>query len=596
MNQAEYNQLISQTFCENAIRTVMLIDDEYVPYSKLVKLSLKSKTIEELQEQLASSERAASIQNYFESKKLICDVSDGFTNFDAEKARKSDLIILDYFLENNDPKRTIQILNDLVNSNHLNLVALYTNKSLEDSWLQVVTSLLGCGEVDFEDLIEDENPREFWNDKTNSGTEIPDNWHNTITNNDVANFLLRKRPEPGTIRKIIEQLDPDQKKNRSVVYTGICHDKLITSELDLLGNDKFEGEFCGNFSGSKWLKIGNLFLCFSDKNVDVTGEDIYKTLNKALVDWNPNYFRLVLSEIENQLENEGVSISNFSKDDYLEQAAWLWQILSSSSKLNISDLISQNQSKITSKLLNNDGLTQFSNKVLDCMNDEFPQQEKLELQTEEQNKDEYKIYKDNLTKANLQVVDTQIRKTLSDTHSAAEKQPSKVVIAMNKSLSLKAISTDHITTGTILSDETKSHWYLCVSPACDCVPEQNNTNLTKRLAPGFKPLKFLELTVITEGSALKSATDGKYLFLPDDVILQVEGEPKLDYVIVHNKAEEALNFKVSFLECDESELTTAPQILTVYAQLKEEYAARFQALASHHVGRIGVDFINYVAP
>ena len=142
MNEENYNNLIKKTFCENAIRTVLLIDDQYSPYAKLVSDVKNAHNLEELKSLLDFSERAAGIQQFFEEKKLICDISDGFTNFDPEKARKSDLIILDYYLEGNEPRKTVEILNELLISNHMNLVILYTNKELDESWLQVICSLL----------------------------------------------------------------------------------------------------------------------------------------------------------------------------------------------------------------------------------------------------------------------------------------------------------------------------------------------------------------------------------------------------------------------------------------------------------------------
>lgn len=594
MNQEAYNALITKTFCDNAIRTVMLIDDQYVPYASLVKTTTDATDLEDLQASLELSSRAAEIQNYFENKKLICDVSDGFTNFDAEKARKSDLIILDYFLENNEPVKTISILDELAHSNHLNLVVLYTNKSLDDSWLQVVSSLRGCGKVDLEDLIANEENFEFWEDETESGEKIPESWLNTIDEHDVASFLMGLKPDKNTIGKIIKAIGAENSSKRQAVYIGLCHHRIVQGKLDLLNKQEtYDGEFCGCFGDSKWLKIGNLFLCFSHKEQDDTGEKINQKLNDALINWSPNYFRLILSEIENQLENEGVSISSFDQNNYLDQAAWLWQILSESSKLDVSDLVSQNNLTVREKLLSNKTLISFATSVLDCIKTEFPQLHEIEQQRDDQSDDDYATYKKATLSKNVEITNEQIRKSISVTSSNLSAQPSDVVVAINKSLSLKEISTPHITTGSILTNESKDEWYVCVSPACDCVPEQNNTDLTRRLSPNYKPLKFLELTKVKQGSALKKATQGKYLFLPGEVFLQIEGEPKLDYVISSNSSKALNTFDVYFLDSDEENVTTSPKILTIYSQLKEEYSARFQAIASHHVGRIGVDFVNY---
>lgn len=44
---------------------------------------------------------------------MICDVDNGSVNFDVDLIRKSDLIIVDYHLDNNAPDKTLKLLQDL---------------------------------------------------------------------------------------------------------------------------------------------------------------------------------------------------------------------------------------------------------------------------------------------------------------------------------------------------------------------------------------------------------------------------------------------------------------------------------------------------
>jgi len=592
MNEENYNNLIKKTFCENAIRTVLLIDDQYSPYAKLVSDVKNAHNLEELKSLLDFSERAAGIQQFFEEKKLICDISDGFTNFDPEKARKSDLIILDYYLEGNEPRKTVEILNELLISNHMNLVILYTNKELDESWLQVICSLRGCGSVLLDDLL-NEDELDFWLDKTDEG--IPEAFLNTITNEDMANFLLNRKPSKETIKRIVDELNGQDRKYSRAIYLAICHHKVVQGKLDLLEKqDKYEGEVYGNITKSKWLKIGNLFLSFSHKDSDYDGEKLYNRLEESLIDWKPNFYRLILSEIENQLENEGVSVSSFTKENYLEQAGWFWQILSDTTSLNTSNLITQNNQLIKDKLLVNQGLLEFIDSLLECFSVDFPQQSIIEPKKDEQEVAAYQQYKKNVELDNNKTIKEQILYSIKTASEVLNASPSEVVIALNKSLSLKEFTTSYITTGSILRSEDKDLWYMCVSPACDCVPAQNNTNLTKRLSPKFKPLKFIELKKVKQSSALSKATDGKFLFLPNGIFLQIVGEPELEYVIASNVSSADKVYNVYFLNSVDDNVTATPTELIIYAQLKEDYSARFQAIASHHVGRIGVDFIKYL--
>ena len=106
-----YKEKIVKAFRDDAIRSVLLIDDEYIPYKELVtnkktiseKLNdlrdgdlsdladLKSK-IDELNKintEVQRSDVAKEFVNFFHNNKLICDVESDTTNLDYEKIRKS---------------------------------------------------------------------------------------------------------------------------------------------------------------------------------------------------------------------------------------------------------------------------------------------------------------------------------------------------------------------------------------------------------------------------------------------------------------------------------------------------------------------------
>lgn len=572
MNQEAYNNLITETFCENAIRTVMLIDDEHIPYSKLVNYVKDGNIIQA--ETIDKLTQASELQRFFEEKELICDISDGFTNFNADKARKSDLIILDYFLENNEPRKTVEILEQLAKNDHLNLVVLHSNQDLDISWLQVSANLIGGISSDFDSIIaNNEHALEFWNNATEDGTEIPETWTALIKQSDLENYILEKKPSKATIRELINLIGTDNRQHRCEVYNCLCSYVLNKHKDNILNNEKTTLDVNGSLK-DKWLKIGNVFICFSSKSENNTGELVYSALKESLVNWKPNYFRLISSEIQNKLENKGIPISNFNEQQYYTQAGWLWKILSSSEPLKIQELLDKNWKNISEKLIHDGHLFKFSQNVLNCFND-FPQNTGEKACT-----------------------DTQINYACTHTSDSISINAERVVHELNKSLSMKAVTSSYITTGMILKLETQDKldkWYVCVSPACDCVPSQNNTTMFKRLAPQFKPIKLLELTNIAQKKALSRATEGKCIFIDDNTTLQVGSSPNIEYILSHNNTDglEEFTYKASFIEVNGDVLSTPCSTLIAYAQLKEEYAAKLQAMASHHVGRIGVDFVDY---
>lgn len=569
INDSSYNKLISKTFCDNAIRTVLMIDDQYVPYHKLLDLTKEETDLNTLNSKLGISEQAALMQKFFEEKQFICDVSDGADGFDPEKARKSDLIVLDYHLEYENPKPTLEILNKLSCSSHMNLVVLYTAEDLEKTWLQISTSLKG-GIVDDEtELFTNNEFKELWEEKIEFENGIPNDW-DILNHEDLSNQLLNKKHTNIVRKGAADLFDNANKKFSNDLIAGISN--LQLKNFDLLNLPKPGRDIVGNFIGAKWLKIGNVFIAFYKK---IPGTDdskeIWGALNEALIQWQPNYYRLISSEIQNRIENDGIVFSRYLEPEYLEQASWLWQLLKLDSNYSITDFLDNNHESFRDRIIYDEDLNNFANSVLETFSDNFPKDESEDEQ-----------------------IKFAIENTSKSLNSNDQALPSKVVHALNKSLSTKEFLSEHITTGTLLTDEDKDDWYLCVSPACDAMPKQNNSCISKRLNPNYKMLKFLKLKKIKQKSALEKAEHGKCLFLEEDKTLWVDELPNIEYAFVHNGSRTYENvFKVSFLNRNDSELIQEEKSLRVKAQLKEEYAARFQALTSHHVGRIGVDFIQY---
>lgn len=163
----EYENLVQKTFCQNAIRSVMMIDDEFIPYSTLIKSLANNDTINP--SIIQSSQRAAALEAFFQNQKILCDLDDSANHLEVDRIRKSDLLIIDYHLESQNPKKTIEILNGLKNSPHFNLAVVYTNEPPEVVWKQISSSLTAPRNVqtDIENLHNDD-VTEFWEEKIKS--------------------------------------------------------------------------------------------------------------------------------------------------------------------------------------------------------------------------------------------------------------------------------------------------------------------------------------------------------------------------------------------------------------------------------------------
>lgn len=582
---AEYNQLITKTFCDNAIRSVMMIDDDYTPYHKLVEISAEASELGQIKEALKASSTASAMQMFFEQKKFICDISDGLDSFDPEKARKSDLLILDYQLKNDSPELSLSILKQLSKTKHMNLVVIYTNEDLDRVWLEIAASMRGYKNMNIEDHLSNENFKPIWFDKTDDGDEIPEEW-DCFVNNDLAQFLKGEKPSfKPLVKRIASEHRPFTK--------DICCSTLSmkAQDFDQLKEDFEPIDIKGSFNGNLWIKFGNVFISLHKKSSNDTASDLWESLTNSLIDWQPNYFRLISSEIQNQIENGAVTLNKYFHKDYNSQAAWLWQVLKNwnNKEIELRKLLENNTDSFKDNIILSDDVVNFAQSVCEQFIGNFPMPSK-----DQENKDKEQIeYVSQLSSKNINIQDQQL--------------PSNVVHSLNCSLSTKDFSSGYITTGTVLYCEESNDWLLCVTPACDTVPEQNNTCLSKRLAPNFKLLKFIRLESINLNSALTKATDGIYLFVEGGITLQTSNNPNLEYAISHIRRGDSDEFNLTILKSrnaevqsddskvalEDDEVLPMTKSFRVKAQLKDSYAARYQALASHHVGRIGVDYVNY---
>ena len=69
MTVANYNSLVQKTFCENAIRSVVMIDDDFLTYSESIRALNNEVDLD--YNKIDSSKRAATLESFFQSKNMI---------------------------------------------------------------------------------------------------------------------------------------------------------------------------------------------------------------------------------------------------------------------------------------------------------------------------------------------------------------------------------------------------------------------------------------------------------------------------------------------------------------------------------------------
>lgn len=720
MSAVTYQDLVTKSFRDNAIRSVMLIDDDFLPYDELVN-KLSDQTIPSTQ--TAGLARAANLHSFFQkSKKIICDIDSGTQHLDVNKIRKSDLVVLDYELERGNPNKSIQLISNLRDSVHMNLVVLYTQETdLEKVWLTIATALRGCASA--KDIFEDTEVVEAkWDEITQFGSEKPEEWIQRITNEDLTSYILTGSVTPRTTSVFGKEFKNEGKFISRMVCEYVIQDHYKVNfgknDIPIIGEN---GEV-------KWLQSGNVFVVLHNKVTGVNeSEELWNALEVALHRWHPSYYRLLLSEIQNLLENESVSFGSALKSDPMGQAAWLHQIISESDSNQKFAIISQFMDCLTDELkikvvenkelratisevvsyLSKSAQTAIQDEIIemtkaedvaraaeakkiakeleasdaevkkataaskvqvnatfnaqlwkqcDTVKESFAQKltevhaaadiveqvkemfsaalsvltqssrEMFEIVREEDRAAKVDVSQKNATAkaakmeadqaiSNARKISERAERSLikfSAEHVKANASnilqfETEMFHALNSDLCSRMFSGAYVTTGTVL---TTAHgdWFLCVSPACETVPEQHTGGApTKRIAP-HRLMKLIVLVECKIKAALEKAVEGRHIFIKDEVgerrAFAVQSgdahQPTIDFAVIHEHDQSIQKeihkdgIIVSFLDRKEKtgKLFAKRLVLKPIAQLRESYAARFQTVASQHAGRVGVDFIS----
>lgn len=582
MTVANYNSLVQQTFCENAIRSVVMIDDDFLTYSESIQAL--NREIQLDANKIDSSKRAATLESFFQAKNMICDIDNGSVNFDVDRIRKSDLIIVDYHLDNNAPDKTLSLLQELKDSEHLNLVVIYTRENLETVWMQIASTLKGA--ADYNELIiekESELLQSYWEDIV-----LPNLTHNgdkALTRAETVSFIKDRK----CCRRVKTLIHGDailvEQDDKNFIAEMIA--EYAVAKNAIIQRKTTDNVIFGDQDGVKWIQSGNIFVTLFHKvqdDHDNDGDRIWRKLNDSLIEWNPSYYQIIKSEIQNAIESEALSFVNHLANDQFGQAGWLNEILKSNSpdirRRNIDFVFGNLSEELYQRLKKNISLDNFIKTVFDSYSDDF--------------------------------ASSGIPRTLEYCSSrmnlpATDEAYNQMYHALNMNLSSQNFEDGHISTGTIFFDTDSDKWYLCVSAACDLVPTQGNEPHHHRLKP-HRIIKVLELFNASQNKALPYAEHSKYIYVMHKNIRKYlsvfEGEkaiPVVDYMVVLNHGStvdgaEKNVISAVFLGNMDGNVQNVPVSLKLKSQLRTGYAERYQAIASHYGARIGVDYVSMMLP
>lgn len=621
-----YKEKIIQAFRDNAIRSVLLIDDEYQPYENLVKNranldkklnNLVNSDITDLTKYkeilstllqdekvcvgsdtegfLKRSNTAQKFIEFFHSQKRICTVESDVSQLEVEKIRKSDLVVLDYHLnpedKGNEAKSSLKLISDLSSNKHMNIVVVYTNENLDKVWQQIAAVLHG-DRSDYVGLKDEE--LEAWNDNQ---IEWEEEWKTSIFDKSMLRkHLFGELDYKDLLTDLKNLVEEDTRSELSISHV----EKLLENsvkEFNLISAKATK--FAIHGTEGQWIQAGHVFIALKSKQDDNDDpKDVWDCIENCLYDWKPSFYRVITSELQNQIEDANLSMEKVLSKEKMEQISILWGVLrveesgrDSAAKEMLGNLLHD----VSENIRSDSNLIDFVVESANYTSEHLPT-----FCSFEEDRDKHNNFINsmlNVAAENYEIgitgsVDTDFR--------------CNVVHAFNEQLCTVKEDISHISTGVIIKDINEGSYYLCIAPSCNTVPNQTTGgSLAKAMRP-HRAMRFIKLKIEDNlKKALKTAHQSDTIFISDKdrrlalKIYETEGTPAIDQGFVVNHDDEKITTgstkRIKFVITNsEKELEIVEKEFLPVAKLRAGFASRYQNTQLQYEARIGVDFISAV--
>ncbi|MCZ0950041.1 response regulator receiver domain [Pseudomonas syringae pv. tomato] len=557
-------EMLKEAFI-NPIRFALLVDDDFPTYQDMLSPS-GGRTFE--------TARASELFEFCRHRGWLCDVDNAASvaiQFEREKSlNQSDLLILDYHLDPgrpDDPSKSISILQDLALSDHFNLVIIYTGADA-DKVLREVSFCLGGGvglTPDEETLV-----KATIEDMEESDYRAA---MSTLNIAAIENYLLGLKPNGSSkdLRAVLAKSGVSLRQHNSLInyfceqyFSNDLEDEVLGRRQEV---ERIEASL-GRETNCSWVSQGNLFAVIVNKT---EGADVLEErLHQALVEWSPSPLRVLMVHARASLERAGTISDEKVLDTPRRQAGWLLRILLARSGEETKRYMQELYGRLFERLVSSiEGeMVAFGTRLI-SLNGEDPV-----------------------------VVATKMS-------CASGLSREHVYHALNEHLCSDNYKDLVMTTGVVfraLKGAVYYYW-LCVSPACDLVPGQNDSGWDGELHP-FRPISAVRLTPVKNTAALndklKNAEKGRNIFICVDdqpVALEVANEGSRQMLIeIILLANEGAIVQSKFSGFNISKHEGAPSMLPaefeVVGVLRTDYANKLLADSGHQRSRIGVDFVD----
>lgn len=591
---AEYRDLIREVYID-PIRTVVVIDDEFPSLDGLIARELKEEGAWDGKPDDANKVKEILQFCRKKEKAWLVDVHDGkyipYRNDEiiAPHLIHSDLMILDFHLGDDDGRKAIKILKKLAESNHFNMVIVYTNGDpqaggdIESVVRDITLGLIHPDEslhFSVENEAEVRSQLEMWEVEDE---EIIQKLNSEITSQTYLNYRSHSENNCKTFLEKTEnenlrELFNNTPKTVQIEHPDLLKWLLLAKEQELFNLKKLSESNLGHVStapssstGINWIRTDRLFVTVVTKQHPP--QELPEKLLNALHEWCPEPHRLLMSQMRFLMDDRGVIAESKVLGNNHIQVGWLQELLDSDSQ-------TQNQ-VITDTIFRH----------WEALGDELKQ--------------DIKIFADRLVS---HLTTSSNKNEVIKKHSKINVQTESDNIAkhINCYNCSKPAEGFHLTTGHILELDVGSlekEYWICLSPACDLVPGRNEKGLIGRVKDSM-PFIAVKLEKATIKSAVKNVNHNIFLFLEIDneicaFSFHPDGDVKRNPVWEQLIAEKQGKFEPKAKKLQiwrpggfskNRRVTMQKFSARVAAQLRYEYALNLLQRFGGIMTRVGLDF------
>lgn len=576
-----YRDLVKEAYI-TPIRTVVVVDDEFPTLDRYVETLLQknhSNSNEEKKYDLRNVEIIKNLLNYSraDDRYWLVDIFDGGKiNFDQnfsipKHLQHSDLMILDYHLKGDSGtgEDAIKILRMLAESNHFNMVAIYTkghDGEIGKIFNEVIFALFK------NNIICDLTPRE--RETVNNVLDEFDNIFEELID-DNAFLLIRSLIDSAEINKFsqtpawigfFERLTTrlGRKDFSQMAVLKYVLGKLLNDYKSWFSNIDYGKLSFFMDKDVNWIRVNTLFITIVNKKEEPN--IIPEKLLNALINWQPTPHQLVMSKMRAQMDDYGIHAESGVMRDRLLQAGWLSQFYldhADDRALSWKNNIRYHWLALGDKV--REKMCSFSDSVSSY----------LEMMG---------------------------REAVFSRFYMNEFEEKNICLRMNSFNSFKPhIDDAHLMTGHVLKIVGDELW-VCMSPACDLVPGQKNSGRFKKMG-NMMPFIGVKLHKINEGDALKEANSNSHIFMSEEFgnscysfhpMGIFSASPHWEVLYAENKGRfNQRGLKLQKVNFNGTSLDVEFFDAQVVSQFRYEYALNFLNRLGGSLSRVGLDYKSF---